>query len=86
VLQSSPDAVPSTHPLALGPLGRNAFSSANRNAPKADLIVAIDGQSVKTGDDLLVHIETKKAGEVVRLTIVREGRRREVPVTLGSDE
>jgi len=41
VLQYSPDAFPSTHPLALGPLGRNAFASANRNAPKADVIVAI---------------------------------------------
>ncbi len=41
VLQYSPDAFPSTHPLALGPLGRNAFSSANRAAPQADVIVAI---------------------------------------------
>lgn len=41
VLQYSPDAFPATHPLALGPLGRNAFSSANKNAPKADVIVAI---------------------------------------------
>lgn len=41
VLQYSPDAFPSTHALALGPLGRNGFSSANRAAPKADVIVAI---------------------------------------------
>ncbi|MCW5605252.1 MAG: thiamine pyrophosphate-binding protein, partial [Burkholderiales bacterium] len=41
VLQYSPDAFPSTHPLALGPLGRNGFSSANRNAPKADVIIAV---------------------------------------------
>lgn len=41
VLQYSPDAFPATHPLALGPLGRNAFGSANKNAPKADVIVAI---------------------------------------------
>ena len=41
VLQYSPDAFPATHPLALGPLGRNAFSSANKNAPKADVIVAV---------------------------------------------
>jgi len=41
VLQYCPDAFPSTHPLALGPLGRCGFSSANRNAPKADLIVAL---------------------------------------------
>jgi thiamine pyrophosphate-dependent acetolactate synthase large subunit-like protein len=41
VLQYSPDAFPSTHPLALGPLGRNGFGSANRAVPKADLIIAI---------------------------------------------
>ena len=40
-LQYSPDAFPTTHPLALGPLGRNAFGSANRVVPQADLIVAI---------------------------------------------
>jgi acetolactate synthase-1/2/3 large subunit len=40
-LQYSPDAFPTTHPLALGPLGRNAFTSANQAAPKADVIVAI---------------------------------------------
>lgn len=41
VLQYSPDGFPSVHPLALGPLGRNGFSSANKNAPKADVIVAV---------------------------------------------
>lgn len=40
-LQYAPDAFPSAHPLALGPLGRNGWSSANRNAPRADVIVAI---------------------------------------------
>jgi thiamine pyrophosphate-dependent acetolactate synthase large subunit-like protein len=40
-LQYSPDAFPTNHPLALGPLGRNAFTSANRAAPQADVIVAI---------------------------------------------
>ena len=40
-LQYSPDAFPSMHPLALGPLGRNGFTSANRAAPRADVIVAI---------------------------------------------
>ena len=40
-LQYSPDAFPTTHPLALGPLGRNGFTSANSTVPKADLIVAI---------------------------------------------
>src|SRR4030095_4693238 len=40
-LQYSPDAYPSTHALALGPLGRNGAGSANLNVPKADLIIAI---------------------------------------------
>ena len=40
-LQYSPDAFPSAHALALGPLGRSGFGSANKIVPKADLIVAI---------------------------------------------
>lgn len=40
-LQYSPDAFLTTHPLALGSLGRNGFGSANRVVPKADVIVAI---------------------------------------------
>jgi acetolactate synthase I/II/III large subunit len=40
-LQYSPDAFPSSHPLALGPIGRNAFGSANRAVPQADLIIAV---------------------------------------------
>jgi thiamine pyrophosphate-dependent acetolactate synthase large subunit-like protein len=40
-LQYSPDAYPASLPLALGPLGRNGFTSANRAVPKADVIVAI---------------------------------------------
>jgi len=40
-LQYSPDAFPSTHPLALGPLGRNGAVSANRVVPQADLIIAV---------------------------------------------
>jgi len=40
-LQYSPDAFPWTHPLALGPLGRNGAGSANRIVPKADLVIAI---------------------------------------------
>jgi len=40
-LQYSPDAFPANHPLALGPLGRNGFSSANKAAPQADVIIAV---------------------------------------------
>jgi thiamine pyrophosphate-dependent acetolactate synthase large subunit-like protein len=40
-LQYFPDGFPTTHPSALGPLGRNGWASANRACPQADLIVAI---------------------------------------------
>jgi len=40
-LQYHPDAFPTTHPLALGPLGRNGYSSANRAMPQADVVVAL---------------------------------------------
>jgi thiamine pyrophosphate-dependent acetolactate synthase large subunit-like protein len=40
-LQYYPDAFPTSHPLSLGPLGRNGYSSANRAAPQADVVVAI---------------------------------------------
>lgn len=49
---------------------------------KADLIVSVDGRRVKTLDDLLSHVESKKPGQEVTLRIIREGQRLEVPVTL----
>jgi len=39
--QYYPDAFPTSHPLSLGPLGRNGYSSANRAAPQADLVIAV---------------------------------------------
>jgi len=49
----------------------------------ADLIVAIEGQPVRTLDDLLSRIEEHKPGEEVSLSIVREGKRQRVTVRLG---
>ncbi len=40
-LQYHPDAFPTVHPLALGPLGRNGWSSANRAMPQADVVIAV---------------------------------------------
>ena len=40
-LQYHPDAFPTTHALALGPLGRNGWSSANRAMPEADVVIAL---------------------------------------------
>jgi acetolactate synthase I/II/III large subunit len=40
-LQYYPDAFPTTHPMALGALGRNGWSSANRAMPQADVVIAL---------------------------------------------
>ena len=49
-----------------------------------DIIVAIDGQGIRRPEDFVAYLETnKRAGDVVALTIVRNGQRQDVQVTLG---
>jgi len=48
-----------------------------------DVIVAFDGQPIRTWEDLLVAVSTKRPGEVVRLRIVRGTQVFERSVTLG---
>jgi len=47
-----------------------------------DLIVAVDGESVRTTDDLSRIIDKHKVGDVVPLTILREGKKMDVQVNL----
>jgi S1-C subfamily serine protease len=49
---------------------------------KADRIVAVDGRRVKSLDDLLSYVESKKPGDEVTFRIIREGEALEVPVKL----
>ena len=50
-----------------------------------DLIVKADGKTVKTVDSLNEIRDTKKAGENIELTIVRDGEMMKVTLTLGED-
>ncbi len=47
-----------------------------------DVITAIDGVSVADLDDLLAQLEQRNVGDAVRLTVWRDGRSRDVTVTL----
>ncbi|MBA2742258.1 MAG: trypsin-like peptidase domain-containing protein [Actinobacteria bacterium] len=49
-----------------------------------DVIVAIDGDRVTTSGELQSAIDAKRPGEKVRLTVLRDGERRSVTVTLGT--
>lgn len=49
-----------------------------------DLIIAIDGQTVNHFDDLLRYlINNKSPGDTVVLTVLRDGEKVDVPITLG---
>jgi serine protease Do len=48
-----------------------------------DIIVAIDGQAVSTGGDLRGYIEnTRHPGDTTTLTVLRNGQRQDVTITL----
>ncbi len=60
------------------------YSTVDRLA--ADLIVAVDGKLVKGADDFLDIIESKKPGEEVVVSIVRDGKKQNVSVRLEAEE
>jgi S1-C subfamily serine protease len=49
----------------------------------ADLIVAIDGKRVRNVDELLTEVEAHAPGDVVTVTVIRDGRSQDIPVRLG---
>jgi S1-C subfamily serine protease len=53
---------------------------------QADTIVAVDGQKAITADAFLALIESHQPGERAILTIVRDGKLVDVPVTLSAGE
>jgi S1-C subfamily serine protease len=49
-----------------------------------DLIVAIDGRPVIQYDDLISYLVTHKSpGDTVTLTVIRDGQKQDIPLTLG---
>ena len=48
-----------------------------------DIIVAIDDAAVQEMDDLIVYLAEKSVGQRVTLTVLRNGRRQSIQVTLG---
>ncbi len=40
-MQYTPDVIPNTHPLSIGPIGRNGWKCANQIMAKADLVIAV---------------------------------------------
>ena len=50
---------------------------------RLDVITAVDGEKVRTPDELVSLISGRRAGETVKLSIVREGKASDLSVPLG---
>ena len=48
-----------------------------------DVITTVDGQKIYTPDDLVASISSRRAGETVKMTVVRDGKTRELTIVLG---
>jgi S1-C subfamily serine protease len=63
--------------------GTTPTNIPNLNAG-GDLIVGVDGREVRVFGDLLTYLMTSKSpGDTIVLTVLRNGERKEVPITLG---
>src|SRR5690606_3576292 len=51
-----------------------------------DVIVALDSQPIRTANELTASLARRQPGEKVRLTVVRERKRRDFTVELGQFE
>jgi S1-C subfamily serine protease len=65
--------------------GGNIVASLDGNEIRlgGDIITAVDGRRVRSNDDLTNLIATRKKGDEVKLTVVRQGKEQDVSVTLG---
>ena len=75
VAAGSPAQAAGLRPARIGPDG---------GVVPGDVIVALDGKPVKSVGQLLAHIDERRAGDRVRLTVLRDGKRAEVDVTLAA--
>lgn len=60
--------------------------SAAGPAKLGDIIVAFDGEEIKTANDLYSHLEQHQVGDTVTVTVLRDKERLDLKVTLGSGE
>ena len=55
------------------------------NVHLGDVIAAIDDEPLKSTEDFFAALEARKPGDEVTLTVVRDGQRGSVPITLGQE-
>ena len=63
-------------------IGGGSNSPANQVPRGGDVITSVDGQPVSSADQLTDYVESKRAGDQVTLTLLREGKPLDLQVTL----
>jgi S1-C subfamily serine protease len=66
--------------------GPFVYETESLDRSGADLIVAVDGEHVTSADEFLDIVESKRPGEEVTLTVVRQNREVDVRLRLGAGE
>ncbi|GHH40044.1 putative serine protease PepD [Streptomyces candidus] len=57
---------------------------ARAGVEPGDVITRVDGRRVRSGEELIVKIRARKPGDLLKLTLRRDGTEREVSLRLGS--
>ena len=57
--------------------------SAKAGVKVNDVVVAVDGQDVRSMDDLILLVRRHKAGDTIKLKVIRDGKPVELTVTVG---
>jgi len=71
-------------PAAAAGLRASGINDSIGTLPGGDLIIAVNGQSIASPDDLISYLVFEaEVGQTVTLTIIREGEQIELPLTLG---
>ena len=63
---------------------RPAYRDQRGRVVVGDIIVAIDGEPVRSGGELGLVLEGHKEGDTVTLTLEREGKKKDLRITLGA--
>ena len=65
--------------------GPFVYEETRVDQSQADRIIAVDGQQVDSVDSFLTAVESHQPGEEVVVTVIRDGQRIDVKVTLGEE-
>ncbi|WP_172136324.1 S1C family serine protease [Adlercreutzia sp. ZJ473] len=60
--------------------------AAEAGIEAGDIITSFDGKAVESASDLMLDVRAKNPGDVVTVTVNRDGATKDLQVTLGSDE